>query len=128
MSAGRALLHPAHVERSRSKLNLVPPQVHQLRDAKAVSIRHQRHCRVPVTPAVLPGGVHQPLDLRLGQVLAGAQLAVRETLGGNCSIYGGWCDQPEMPFGHAFRAPCLDDCSDNAPSSNSCSRGNQLLG
>ena len=27
--------------------------------------------------------------------------------GGDCSIYGGWRDQPEVPFGHALRAPSV---------------------
>jgi hypothetical protein len=48
-----------------------------------------------------------------GQVLAGAQLAVRGPLRGNCSVYGGWRDQLQVPFGHAFRAPCPDDCPDS---------------
>ena len=82
-------------------------------------VGHQDHRGVPVAPAVPPGGVHQPLDLGLGQVLAGAQLAVGRPLGGDCSIYGGWRDQPEVPFGHALRAPCLNDCSDNASFTNS---------
>jgi hypothetical protein len=73
----------------------------------------------PVTPAVLPGHAHQALDFGLGQVLARAQLAVRETFGGNCSIYGGWRDELEVSFGHALHAPYPDDCSDNAPFTNS---------
>ena len=102
MGAGRALLDPAHVKRPRGELDLVPAQVHQLGGPQAVPIGHKHHRGVPVAPAVLPGGVHQPLDLGLGQVLAGAQLAVGRPLRGNCSIYGGWRDQPEVPFGHAF--------------------------
>ena len=113
MGAGGALLHPADVKRPRGKLDLVPPQVHQLRGPQAVPVGHQRHRGVPVPPAVSPGGVHQPLDLGLRQVLAGAQLAVGRPLGGDCSIYGGWRDQPEVPFGHAFRASRPDDCSYN---------------
>src|SRR5262249_2856096 len=70
---------------------------------------------------VLPGCVHQPLDLGLGQVLTGAQLAVGGTLGGNCSVYGDWRDQLQVPFGHVFRAPRPDDCSDNSSLSNSLS-------
>jgi hypothetical protein len=55
-------------------------------------IRHQHHRRIAMSPAVLPGRIHQALDFGLRQVLAGAQLAVREALSGNCSIYGGWGD------------------------------------
>ena len=99
---GRALLDPAHVQRGRGELDLVPAQVHQLGGPQAVPVGHQDHRGVAVAPAVLPGRVHQPLDLGLGQVLAGAQLAVGEPLRGNCSIYGGWRDQLEVPFGHAL--------------------------
>jgi hypothetical protein len=70
-----------------------------------MSVGHKHHRGVAVTPAVLPGSVHQPLDLNLGQVLAGAQLAVERALWGNCSVYGGWRDQLEVAFGHALRAP-----------------------
>ena len=74
MGAGRALLDPAHVKRPRGELDLVPAQVHQLRRPQPVPIGHERHRGVPVPPTVLPGRVHQPLDLGLRQVLAGAQL------------------------------------------------------
>src|SRR5262245_22198647 len=126
MGTWRALLHPAHVKRSRGKLNLVPPKVHQLRGSQAVPVGHKGHRDVPVSPTVLPGRVHQPLDLALGKVLAGAQLAVGETLGGNCSIYGGWRDQPEVPFGHALCVPCADYCSYNVSLSNSMSTASRL--
>ena len=47
----------------------------------------------------------------------------RSALGGrrgpDCSVYGGWRDQPEVPFGHAFRAPGVTDCSDNGRSLDS---------
>ena len=81
MGAGRALLYPAHVKRPRGELDLVPAQVHQLRRPQAVPVRHQHHRSVPVPPAVSRGGFHQPLDLGLGQVLAGPQLAVGWRLG-----------------------------------------------
>ena len=63
--------------------------------------------------------VHQPLDLGLGQVLAGAQVGVGEPLGRNCSFYGGWRDQLEVRFGHVFRPPRATDCSYNGPFTNS---------
>src|SRR5262245_22620361 len=118
MGAGRPLLHPAYVKRARGKLDLVPTKVHKLGGPKAVPVGHYDHRGVAVSPTVLPGRRHQPLDLGLGQVLSGAQLAVGGTLGGNCSIYGGWLDQLQVPFGHAFFAPCSNDCSNNARSSN----------
>ena len=56
-------------------------------------------------------GSHQPLDFGLGQILAGAQVGVRRTLGGDCAIYGGWRDQLEVRLGHGFRPSRADDCS-----------------
>ena len=74
MGAGRALLHPAHVKLRRGKLDLIPLQVNKLGDTQPVPVGHEGHRRVPVTPTVLPGGVHQPLDLGrgLGQVFTSA--------------------------------------------------------
>ena len=119
MGAGRALLDPADVQRRRPEVHLVPPQVHQLGRPQAMPVGHKDHRGVPVAPAVSRGGFHQPLDLGLGQVLAGAQVAVGGPLGANCSIYGGWRDQLEVRFGHTFRAPGVTDCSYNGSSSNS---------
>src|SRR5262245_4947105 len=120
MGTWGALFHPAHVKRPRGKLNLVPPQIHKLRGPQTMPVGHKSHRGVPVSPTVLPGRVHQPLDLALGKVLAGAQLAVGETLGGNCSIYGGWRDYLQMRFGHAVRGSRQLDCSYNGSLSNSC--------
>ena len=95
------------------EVHLIPPQVHQFGGPQAVPVGHQDHRGVPVTPTVSRGGFHQPLDLGFRQVLAGAQVGVGGPCGPDCSVYGGWRDQPEVPFGHALRAPCPDDCSDN---------------
>ena len=96
MGAGRALLDPADVQRGRRELHLIPAEVHKLGSPKAVPVGHKDHRGVPMPPAVLPGGVHQPLDLGLSQVLAGAQVRVGEPPGRNCSFYGGWRDQLEV--------------------------------
>ena len=70
-------------------------------------VSHQDHRGIPVAPSVSRAGFHQPLDLGLSQVLAGAQLAIRGPLEGNCSIYGSRRDQREVAFGHALHAPAL---------------------
>jgi hypothetical protein len=77
MGAWRASFDPANVQRSRSELNLVPAKVYKLRWTKAVAIGHEDHCRVPMPPTVLPGGVHQPLDLGFRQMLTGPQFGSR---------------------------------------------------
>ena len=121
MGARRALLDPAHVQRGRSEVHLIPPQVHQFGGPQAVPVGHKDHRGVPVAPAVSRGGFHQPLDLGFRQVLAGAQVGVGGPFGPDCSVYGGWRDQPEVPFGHVLRAPCPDDCSYNGRSMDSSS-------
>ena len=107
MGARGALLDPADVQRGGPEVHLIPPQVRQLGRPQAVPVGHQDHRGVPVAPAVSRGGLHQPLDLGLRQVLAGPQVGVGGPLGPDCSVYGGWRDQPEVPFGHVFRAPAL---------------------
>jgi hypothetical protein len=63
--AGRALLDPADVQGGRSEIDLLPAQVDQLGDPKAVPIRHEDHGRIPVAVAVALGGLDQPFDLGL---------------------------------------------------------------
>jgi hypothetical protein len=70
-------------------------------------IGHKDYSGVPVPPAVALGGRHEPFDLGLRQVLAGAKVPVGTSLGGNCSSYGGWRDQLEMAFSHVFAPPRL---------------------
>jgi hypothetical protein len=54
--------------------------------------------------------------------IAGAQVGVGRSRGSNCSFYGGWRDQPEVPLAHVFRAPRLHNCSDNSHCLNSIIR------
>src|SRR5271155_4192448 len=82
-------------------------------------IGQEDHRGVTVAVAIALGRFHEPLDLGLGQVLAGAQVAVGEALGGNCSFYGVWRDQFEVRFAHAFPPSSLLDCSYKNPSRNS---------
>ena len=56
-------------------------------------VGHEDHAGVPVAVAVALRLVDQPLDLGLGQMLAGAQVGVGTPRWGNCSFYGGWRDQ-----------------------------------
>src|SRR5262249_43768704 len=119
MGARGTLLDPADVERSGPELYLLPPQVRQFGSPQAMPIGHKDHRGVPVAPTVSFGRPHQPLDLGFGQVLAGAQVTIGGPFGPDCSVYGRWRDQPEVPSGHAFCAPCPNDCLDNALFMNS---------
>ena len=65
------------------------------------------HGGIAVTPAVAPGGGHKLLDLGLGQIFAGPQVAIGPPPRCYCSFYDGWRDQPEMPFRHVFSLPSL---------------------
>ena len=94
---GVPCLDPADVQGGRVELDLIPAQVHQLGRPQAMPVGHQDHGGVAVAIAVVFGGLHQPLDLGLGQVFAGAQVGVGGPLGPDCSVYGGWGDQPEVP-------------------------------
>ena len=64
------------------EVDLIPAQVHQLRDPQAVAVGNQDHRSVPMAPAVLAGCLDQLPDLGLGQVFAGPQLGIgRRRLG-----------------------------------------------
>ena len=106
MGARVALLDPADVQVGGPEIHLVPPQVHQFGGPQAVSVGHEDHRGVPVAPAVSRGGFHQPLDLGLGKVLAGPQVGIGGPFGPDCSVYGGWRDEPDVRLGHCLRASC----------------------
>jgi len=64
-----------------------------------------------MAPAVVLGSLNQPLDLALGQVLAGPIRSVWLSHGqSNCAFFGGWTDHFEVPNGPHFPLPRLDDC------------------
>ena len=87
MRAWGTLLDPADVQRGRSEVDLIPSQVHEFRNPQAVAIGHQDHGGVPMPVAVALGRVHELLDLGLGQVFAGAKVAVTAPFWRNYSFY-----------------------------------------
>jgi len=114
MAAGSARLDSADVQDRGFEVDLIPPHVHQLGCPQPMPVGDKDHGAVPVPPTVAPDGSHKPLDLGLGQVFAGAQVAVGAAPGRNCSIYDSWLDQPEMPFRHDFGPPRPSNWSYNA--------------
>jgi len=72
-----------------------------------------------VAVAVARCGLHEPLDLGLRQVLAGAQVAIAASPGCNCSVYGSWRDQLEVSFRDAVGPPNLMYWSYNCLFTNS---------
>jgi hypothetical protein len=94
MGAGCALLDPTDRQGGVVEVDLVPSQVHQLTDPKAVAVGHKDHGGVAVAVPVALGCVDQLLDLGPGQVFPCPQFGVRPTpRRSNCSIFSGWCDQ-----------------------------------
>ena len=119
MSARRAPLDPANMQRSRSEVDLIPTKVNKLGRSKAMTIGHQHHCGIPLPPAVLPSDVHEPFDLHFREVLTGPQFGIRRSSERNCSIYDGRRDQLQVRFRHVFGPHSPNDCSDNEHSLDS---------
>jgi hypothetical protein len=97
MRGGRTSLYPPDVKHRALEVDLVPPQVDELRHPQAMTVRHEDHGRVPMTPPVRSGGDHQPLDLRIGEVLAGPEIGIG--FPDDCSLFGSWVDDFELGSG-----------------------------
>ena len=79
MNARRATLCPAHMQAALVELDLLPFQAADLRSPQAMAIGDQDHrCIAMTTSAHLPGSVHEPLDLALGEIAAS-----------NCEVFDG---------------------------------------
>ena len=69
-----------NVEATLGELDLLPLQVADLRCPQTVAVGHKDHGRVAMAvAAMLPGAVHQPVDLALGEV---SPL--------DCQVYDAW--------------------------------------
>ena len=69
------------------EVDVIPPQSHELTGAQSMPIGQQDGSGVPMTPAVAARGIHELLDLPLGQILAWAgRTADLLTGGSNCYI------------------------------------------
>ena len=91
MGGRRTLLGPADVQDGVGEIDLIPTQVYKLGRSQAVAEGDKDHGGIPVTPAIGPGGIDQPVDLGTGQVLPRPIDRVRfSPRHRNCSIYGGW--------------------------------------
>ena len=69
-----------------------------------MSVGHEDYGGIAAALTVAPGRFREPLDLGLGEVFASPQVLVGRPSRGNCSIYGGWRDQLQVPFCHEFRS------------------------
>ena len=77
-----------------------------------MSIGQEDHRGIAVPPAVSAGGFDQLIDLLRNQVLPGPKLGVGATAWRNCSIYGGWGDQPQLYTNslHLKTIGCGENC------------------
>src|SRR5450756_2988635 len=89
-------------------------------------VGHQNHCRVAMAIPIASAGFNQLFNLSLGQVLSAAELTVRLTPRGNCSVFDGWRDQLQGRLGHSFSPRLLMDCSYNTHFTSSV-RGNLAM-
>jgi len=53
------------------EVDIVPAQGDKLAGAQPMAVSEQDRGCVPMTPTVAPGGIHELLDLPLGQILTG---------------------------------------------------------
>ena len=82
------------------EVDLIPAQGDKLGGPQAVPEGNEDHRRIAVAPAVGPGGLDQPLDLSLGQVLADAVHGVGTSARSDCPFYVGWRDQTKTRICH----------------------------
>src|SRR6516165_9533890 len=76
MGAWGAVLRTGDRQRRSLEINLGPLQITQLAGPEAVAEGNEDHGLVPMGPAVAFAPLDQPLDLGLGEVLAGADIGV----------------------------------------------------
>ena len=86
------------MQRGSVEVDLIPPEVNKLAHPQAVAVGDEDHGGVAVAPAVALGGSDQGLDLLRCQVLPRSQVAVLGPLRCDCSVFGGWRHQPQVPL------------------------------
>jgi hypothetical protein len=102
----------AYVQDGVGEIDLIPTQVYKLGRPQAVAEGDKDRGGIPVTPAIVPGGRHQALDLGVGQVFPRPLFSVWPTPWHlNCSIYDGWRRWLGGQFHHDFQWPLSNDCS-----------------
>jgi hypothetical protein len=79
MHASIPSLGPAHMQAPGGEVDVVPAQRHDLRGSESVAVGNQDGRGVPMSGAVLLGGLDKPLHLPFGQIFAATSA--------NCYIY-----------------------------------------
>src|SRR5262245_4791471 len=95
MNGGFAALAPPHMQPARGQVEVIPAQPDKLAGAQPMAISEQDGGGVTMALAVLPGSLHQPLDLAPGHVFAWA-------LPCHCYIYCRWSVEIGLLIFHDF--------------------------
>jgi hypothetical protein len=114
----RPLLDATDVQGGGREVDLLPSQIDQLAGPKAVAVGDEQHRAIAAAIAIAPSCGQELLDLRLGEVLTRAQLAIWSVGRLNCSISGSRCNQPKVFFPQEFRPSVINYCSYNRLTTN----------
>src|SRR5262249_26896613 len=87
---GYAALEPRDVQPGMGEVDLLPPQGAQFRRLQAMPEGQQDHGHIPMSVSITASSLHQPLDLFLGEVLAGSIMPIWAATTPNCSLYSAW--------------------------------------
>ena len=86
MNAWRAMLGSAHMQPALVELDLMPLEAADFACSQAVTIGDQDHGGIAMTTSAhLAGGVHELLDLALGEIAAL-----------DCEVFSAWCAAIEL--------------------------------
>src|SRR3954453_6417770 len=89
MNAGHAALGTGDMQVTMCQVHLLPPERAKLRSPQPMTEGQENHGRIAVAIAVVASGLHEPLDLALGQVLTLSIVRIRQPSPANCSLYSG---------------------------------------
>src|SRR5262250_152144 len=72
------------------EINLLPAQGAQFGCSQAMPEGQQDHGRIPMPVPITARRLDKPLDLSLGEVLAGSIMPIWAATTPNCSLYSAW--------------------------------------
>src|SRR5262245_60701592 len=103
MNAWRAMLGSAHMQPALVELDLMPLEAADFACSQAVTIGDQDHGGIAMTTSAhLAGGVHELLDLALGEIAAL-----------NCEVFSAWCAVIGYLICHGKSLSCKYDWKNN---------------
>src|SRR5262249_1764150 len=103
MNAWRAMLGSAHMQPALVELDLMPLQAADFACSQAVTIGDQDHGGIAMTTSAhLAGGVHELLDLALGEIAAL-----------DCEVFSAWCAAIGYLICHGKSLSCKYDWKNN---------------